>query len=88
MRISQLIAEVLRGTLTKALAGLACLLIFFLLPSGVLAALDEANGSNRYILTPDVSVGSYYDIVLQLRNKGSSPVNLTNYSTTGPFSIQ
>lgn len=74
----------------KQAIGLVSLLLtsFLCAPIAALAALEEANGNNPTTLTPAVSIGGYYDIVLQLKNKGASAVNITSYATTGPFSIQ
>jgi len=63
-------------------------LALLILSPASFAALNEVNASNPYTLSPPVSVGSYYDITLQIRNNGTSLVNLTSFSTTGPFTLQ
>ena len=52
------------------------------------AALDEANGNNPFTLYSPVSIGTYFDFAVQIRNKGATSVNLTGLSTTGPFALQ
>ncbi len=81
------------GILLSAIAnarirGVGMFLALLILSPGSHAALNEVNGNNPYTLSPAVSVGSYYDIVLQIKNNGSSLVNLTSVSTTGPFTLQ
>ncbi len=61
------------------------LLALLVLSPASQAAIEEVNGQNPSTLAPPVSIGSYVDFYVQLKNTGATSVNFTSFTTTGPF---
>jgi len=89
MRLHNGVAGVLHHVLalTSICLGIVALSLS-LTSSAALAALTASSGNNPFTLSNPVSVGTNFDFGQGIKNAGTTSINLTSFSTTGPFTIQ